>query len=66
MPPLAPAGEGASVDPELSDWVEERIEARKAARDARDWSAADAIRDELTERGIVLEDGPSGTRWKQA
>jgi len=49
----------------LGAWVEERIEARAAARAARDFAAADAIRDELAERGIALEDGPSGTRWKR-
>jgi cysteinyl-tRNA synthetase len=53
-----------AVDDDLASWVEERIEARKAARAARDFTAADAIRDELTAKGIVLEDGPQGTRWK--
>ena len=52
------------VDDELAAWVEERIEARADARKNRDFAAADAIRDELAERGIVLEDGPEGTRWK--
>ena len=52
------------VDSELREWVEERIGARASARVERDWSAADAIRDELAGRGITLEDGPSGTRWK--
>ena len=54
-----------AVDPEFQDWVEERIEARAKARADRDWGAADAIRDELSARGIVLEDGAAGTRWKR-
>ena len=52
------------VDKELGDWIEERIEARRRARAAREWVRADAIRDELAAEGIVLEDGPAGTRWK--
>ena len=53
------------VDRELATWVEERIQARARAREERDWEAADAIRDELAQEGIVLEDGPDGTRWKR-
>ena len=52
------------VDASLREWVEERIRARTSARDRKDWGAADTIRDELAERGIVLEDGAGGTRWK--
>lgn len=53
-----------SVDDDLAAWVDERIQARADARKARDFAAADAIRDELAERGIILEDGAQGTRWK--
>ncbi len=46
-------------------WILDRIEARKAARKARDFRAADAIRDELAAKGILLEDTPQGIRWKR-
>jgi cysteinyl-tRNA synthetase len=53
-----------AVDPELSAWVEERIAARESARRSRDFARADAIRAELTARGVVVEDTPTGARWK--
>jgi cysteinyl-tRNA synthetase len=53
------------VAADLAAWVAERIAARQAARKARDFALADAIRAELAGRGIELEDTPSGTRWTQ-
>lgn len=53
-----------AVDDDLAAWVEERIAARQAARKARDFAQADAIRDEIAARGVVIEDTPQGTRWK--
>ena len=58
--------EGEAVESALSVWVEERIAARQAAREAREYGRADAIRREVEERGILLEDTPEGTRWKAA
>ena len=40
-----------------------RIEARQAARKAKNWAEADRIRDELKAEGIVLEDTPQGVKW---
>jgi cysteinyl-tRNA synthetase len=58
---LLPAQE--SVDEGLEAWVEQRLAARQEAREARDFAAADVIRDELAARGIEVEDTPQGPRW---
>ncbi|MES2984107.1 MAG: cysteine--tRNA ligase [Pseudomonadota bacterium] len=47
-------------------WIEVQIAARDAAKKARDFAAADAIRATLKERGILLEDGAQGTSWRRA
>jgi len=44
--------------------IERMIEERARARARKDWTAADAIRDRLRERGVILEDGPKGTTWR--
>ena len=61
---LETARRARAVAPETVAWIEERIEARARARAERDFEAADAIREELADQGIVLEDGAGGTRWK--
>ena len=55
-----------SLDDDLAAYVEEQIAARQAARKARDFAKADAIRDELKARGIILEDTREGVKWKKA
>ena len=45
--------------------IERLIEERKAARQRRDFAAADRIRNDLADRGVLLEDNPGGTRWKK-
>jgi cysteinyl-tRNA synthetase len=56
----------SEVDAGLSAWVEERIAARQAARKARDFATADAIRAELVARGVTVEDTAQGARWSLA
>jgi cysteinyl-tRNA synthetase len=45
--------------------IERLIDDRQAARRRRDFTAADRIRDDLSARGVLLEDGAGGTRWKR-
>ena len=46
--------------------IEALIEQRNAARAAKDFAAADAIRDQLAKAGIAIEDGPDGTTWRRS
>lgn len=52
---------GAAEDAEIDRLVEER----QAARKARDFARADALRKQLADQGIILEDTPQGVRWKR-
>ena len=53
------------LEDDLAAYVEAKIEERKAAKKARDFAKADAIRDELKEKGIILEDTREGVKWKK-
>ena len=60
---------GLIVDKEeemLAEDIEKMIEERQAARKAKDFAKADAIRDELLAKGIILEDTREGVKWKKA
>ncbi len=57
--------ERIAEDASMSGWVEERLAARRSARERRDYAAADAIRKEIEGAGIAIEDGAAGTRWKR-
>ena len=57
---------GQQADGTLApDDIERLLEQRIAARKNKDFTAADAIRDQLAAAGISIEDGPSGTRWRR-
>jgi len=57
------AATGIQID---TAWVERLLGERANARKRRDFTSADRIRDELAEKGVVIEDGPQGVRWKLA
>ena len=46
-------------------WIEEKIAERAAAKKAKDYAKADAIRKELSDKGITLMDTKEGTKWKK-
>ena len=54
-----------AADPALEAHVQEQIEARKAAKKAKNFAEADRIREALKAEGITLTDTPQGTQWKK-
>ena len=58
-------GFGLEKDDDDVAYIEEMIEKRTAAKKAKNFAEADAIRNELLEKGIVLEDTRQGVKWKR-
>ena len=56
----------SEVDAELESYVLAMIEERKAAKKEKNFQRADEIRNELLEKGIILEDTREGVKWKKA
>jgi cysteinyl-tRNA synthetase len=69
LDPLSPqwssgtAGDSSGLRAVVDSLVALALEQRAAARARKDWSAADAIRDQLKQAGIVVEDTVHGPRW---
>ena len=51
----------SGLDAEIEEMIQKRLDARKN----KDFQTADKIRDDLLSKGIILEDTPSGTKWKR-
>jgi len=56
--------EKININDEFEREIEELIAKRAKAKSAKDFTAADSIRQSLKDRGIILEDSPAGTTWK--
>ena len=67
LDPLNPHWTGAGPTTGLRDTVDALVklalQQREDARGRRDWAAADAVRDQLNQAGVVVEDTPQGPRW---
>ena len=59
-------GDDSKLHDVVDALVPAMLEAREAARARKDFAEADRIRDALAAAGVVLEDTPSGPRWKLA
>jgi len=62
--PWAAGQEGGDLRPVVDALISVALEQRQAARVRKDFAAADAIRDQLQEAGVVVEDTPRGPRWE--
>jgi cysteinyl-tRNA synthetase len=70
LDPFDPQWTDARADDRLTDAVDALVavalDQRRAARERKDFAAADAIRDQLKAAGVVVEDTPAGPRWTLA
>jgi len=56
--------EEVQIPTERRERIQALVDRRSAAKKSKDWAAADALRQELKDLGVTLEDGPGGTVWK--
>jgi cysteinyl-tRNA synthetase len=56
-------GKGDDLHGVVDTLVRMVLDQREAARARKDWTTADALRDQLGQSGLVVEDGPQGPRW---
>ncbi|MBR1776957.1 MAG: cysteine--tRNA ligase [Alphaproteobacteria bacterium] len=57
---------GTASDGLSESEIEALIQKRAEARKAKDFATADAVRKELADKGIIIEDTPTGTQWKRS
>ena len=55
--------EGTEVDPELEKYILDAIQRRTDAKKAKDFATADAIRQELLDKGVEIKDTREGVKW---
>jgi cysteinyl-tRNA synthetase len=56
--------EGVDIDPELLQFINDKIAKRAEAKKAKDFATADAIRDELMAKGVEIKDTREGVKWQ--
>jgi cysteinyl-tRNA synthetase len=61
---LAETVENTGVDAELESFILAKIEERAAAKKAKDFATADAIREELLAKGVAIKDTREGVKWE--
>jgi cysteinyl-tRNA synthetase len=64
MDVLGVKGEETQADDRLSPVMDLVLELRQSAREAKDWTMSDKIRDGLLAAGIIVKDSKEGTSWK--